>query len=497
MASEIRVNKINSSSGVGTITLSPTGVDISGITTVSTLKVGTGVTASEDGDIFFTGVCTATTFAGAHSGSGANLTSLPAAQLTGALPAISGANLTGVAATDNIISNTLEVVGVSTFASDVLIGTAVTISESGIAAAGIGITVANINGGQVGGRRNMVMNGAMQVAQRGTSSTSNGYQTIDRWDCAASGMDQLAFTQKQVTDSPDGHYYSFEIDITTAETAQAGDEYMRVQHIIEAQDLQHLAYGTSSAKTTTLSFWVKAKQTGTYAVNFYSSDGSRHISRTYTISAEATWEHKTVTIPGDTSGIINNDNGSGIHLAFILIADSAYVSTDSTSWGSYSDAGYAYGHNVNVGSSSDNYWKITGVQWEVGTEGTSYEHRSFGEELQLCKRYYEVLVSGTGIAWGGICAMYTATETHHQCTWVEKRATPTLTYTTGTNYYRYYGNGTNVTATRPNALLYASTRSGGIQTNSTYLSGSLLQGGAAFAYSQSASTHVAVDAELS
>ena len=98
MASEIRVNKINSSSGVGTITLSPTGVDISGVTTVSTLKVGTGVTASEDGDIFFTGVCTATTFSGAHSGSGANLTSLPAANITGTLPAISGANLTGISA---------------------------------------------------------------------------------------------------------------------------------------------------------------------------------------------------------------------------------------------------------------------------------------------------------------------------------------------------------------------------------------------------------------
>ena len=102
MASEIRVNKINSSTGVGTITLSPTGVDISGITTVSTLKVGTGLTASEDGDVFFTGVCTATTFSGAHSGSGANLTALPAAQLTGSLPAISGANLTGIAATDNV-----------------------------------------------------------------------------------------------------------------------------------------------------------------------------------------------------------------------------------------------------------------------------------------------------------------------------------------------------------------------------------------------------------
>ena len=94
MASEIRVNKLNSSTGVGTITLSPTGVDISGVTTVSTLKVGTGVTASEDGDIFFTGVCTATTF----TGSGANLTNLPAANLSGTLPAITAANLTNIPA---------------------------------------------------------------------------------------------------------------------------------------------------------------------------------------------------------------------------------------------------------------------------------------------------------------------------------------------------------------------------------------------------------------
>ena len=108
MASEIRVNKINSSTGVGTITLSPTGVDISGITTVSTLKVGTGVTASEDGDIFFTGVCTATTFTGAHSGSGANLTALPAANLTGTLPAISAANLTNVPAAN--ITGTLPAI---------------------------------------------------------------------------------------------------------------------------------------------------------------------------------------------------------------------------------------------------------------------------------------------------------------------------------------------------------------------------------------------------
>ena len=332
-----------------------------------------------------------------------------------------------------------------------IVGAGVTISESGIEASGIGITCANINGAQIAGRRNMIINGAMQVAQRGTTSTDSGYKTIDRWDTTKSGMDQLALTQKQVSDSPnEGYSYSYEVDITTAETAQAGDEYLRVQHIVEAQDLQHLAYGTSSAKSTTLSFWVKAKQTGTYAVNFYSSDGTRHISRTYTISAEATWEHKTVTIPGDTSGTINNDTGSGIHIAFLLIADSGYVSSDSTSWGSYSDAGYAYGHNVNVGSSSDNYWKITGVQWEVGTQATAFEHRSFGEELSLCQRYFymhangEFNLSSTDRCPIGLGYGYTGTDGYVFITFPTKmRSNPSLYKVVGTDYFNFAYNNNN------------------------------------------------------
>ena len=129
------------------------------------VKVGSAATISQDGDVFFTGVTTATTFTGAHSGSGANLTSLPAAQLTGSLPAISGANLTGIAATDNVRTGILDVAGISTFRNTMNVGTAVTISESGIEATGVGITVANINGGQVGGRRNIIINGVMRVAQ--------------------------------------------------------------------------------------------------------------------------------------------------------------------------------------------------------------------------------------------------------------------------------------------------------------------------------------------
>ena len=474
----------------GTLTYEDvTNVDAVGLITARDgIKVGSGITLSVDGDIFATGVTTATKFVGDGSeltgvastenirtNTNAtflqNVTVVGTSTVTGNIVPSSdsatdigtnsvrfqnayvdtyygdGSNLTGIAATDNVRTGILDVAGIATFRNDVLIGTAVTISESGIAAAGIGITVANINGGQVGGRRNMVINGAMQIAQRGTSSSSNGYKTIDRWDASASGMDQLAFTQKQSSDHPDGHYYSFEVDITTAETAQAGDEYMRVQHIFEAQDLQHLAYGTSSAKSTTLSFWVEAKQTGTYAINWYSSDGSRHISRTYTINAADTWEHKTVTIPGDTGGTINNDNGSGIHLAFILIGDSGYVSADSTSWGSYSDSGYAYGHNVNMGSSTNNYWKITGVQWEVGTEGTSYEHRSLGEELALCQRYFYMHAFGAYVYTPnrpdstpmGMATQYTITSFYGVINYpVPMRAHPSFVKSLGTDRLLFF-----------------------------------------------------------
>ena len=403
MASEIRVNKINSQTGVGTITLSPTGVDISGITTVSTLKVGTGVTASEDGDIFFTGVCTATTFAGAHSGSGANLTSLPAAQLTGALPAISGANLTGIAATDNVRTGILDVAGVSTFRNTVNIGAAVTISESGIEASGIGITVANINGTQIGGRRNMIINGAMTVAQRGTPTASGSYTTAaygacDRWKLEANSTDQAAFVISQESDAPTGSGFtkSIKIKTNTAETSLDSNEILHVSQPIEAQDLQHLKNGTSSALPITLSFWVKSYQTGTYVVTVYKPDNTqRQISATYTISTSNTWEFKTMTFPGDTSGSgIANDTGIGLQIYWLLAAGSDFTGTTNTSWANYANGGFANGQTVNIMSSTDNYHYLTGVQLEVGSQATNFEHRSHGEELSLCQRYYQIAVSG-------------------------------------------------------------------------------------------------------
>ena len=191
MASEIRVNKIENRSGLGTVTFADTGVDLAGIVTATTFS-GSGASLTNLPAANVTGTLPAI--------SGANLTNLPAANLTGALPAISGANLTGIAATDNVRTGILDVAGIATFRNNVNVGTAVTITESGIEATGVGITVANINGNQIGGRRNLVINGAMIVAQRGTSYTgTDNYHTVDRILTSSGGLDEnCTFSQKIV-----------------------------------------------------------------------------------------------------------------------------------------------------------------------------------------------------------------------------------------------------------------------------------------------------------
>lgn len=239
--------------------------------------------------------------------------------------------------------------------------------------------------------KNLIINGAMQIAQRGTSSTSTGYTTVDRFSSYMSNTDQLAVTLEQSTDAPDGFSNSFKWTTTTAETTLESNEYTGVQQMIEAQTLQHLAYGTTSAKKLTLSFWVKSSVTGTYAVSVYQDDGGRIIGSTYTINAANTWEKKSITIDGDIAGTINNDNGQGLKPIFHISAGSDLTSTDNTSWGTYSSGKWAYGHAQNgVVTTTNATWQITGVQLEVGESATEFEHRPYGTELLLCQRYYFV-----------------------------------------------------------------------------------------------------------
>jgi len=235
---------------------------------------------------------------------------------------------------------------------------------------------------------NLIINGDMAVAQRGTSSTSNGYATVDRFNFGITNTDELAFTQSQSTDAPDGFSNSFKVVATTAESAVASNERIRFMHFIEAQDLQQLGFGTSFAKTTTLSFYVKSNVTGTYGFSMYQADSGRLIGGTYTINSADTWEKKTLTFVGDTSGSINDDNGQGFGMEWYLLAGSGYTGTDNTSWVAGSADKRAFGHTADWGETTNDYWQITGVKLEVGDTATDFLHESYAENLAKCQRYF-------------------------------------------------------------------------------------------------------------
>ena len=238
--------------------------------------------------------------------------------------------------------------------------------------------------------RNLVINGAMNVAQRSTSTTdTTGYSTLDRFKLHLDGFDEAAVTQAQSSDAPSGFSNAFRVDCTTAESALAAAEYSNITYVVEAQDLQQIQNGSSGAKSLTLSFYVKSNKTGTYGLNLYKPDSTaRQITATYAISSANTWEYKTITFAGDTAGGgIADDNGAGLYIYWHLAAGSDYTSSDTTSWSNYSNAGFAFGHAVNIYDSNANDFAITGVQLEVGEQATPFEHRSFGDTLLQCQRY--------------------------------------------------------------------------------------------------------------
>ena len=243
---------------------------------------------------------------------------------------------------------------------------------------------------QYAGARNLIINGAMQVAQRGTSTsgtTTSGYYTTDRWQIANPSLG--TWTVSQSTTAPNGFSNSFKMDCTTADASPASSDFLMFRQNIEAQNLQHLQYGTASAQSLTLSFWVRSSKTGTYIAELLQLDATnRHINKAYTISSADTWEYKTITFAGDTSGVINNDNGTGFQVNWWLDAGSNYTGgTLQTSWGAITPANRAVGQ-VNLADSTSNDWHITGVQLELGSTATNFEHRSFGDELLRCQRYY-------------------------------------------------------------------------------------------------------------
>ena len=266
-----------------------------------------------------------------------------------------------------------------------------TISEK---TSGSGTTVSNLkNPNQP--FRNLLANGDMAIAQRGTSfSLTNGNSQfpVDRFKIFTEGS--FAYTVSQSTDVPTGKGFSksLKVDVTTGNASPNSASQTILQTNLEGQMLQHLCKGTSDAKKLTLSFYVKCTATGNLQVNLRDLDNGRIIANTFTINSADTWEFKTITFAGDTSGALDNDNASSLRLGFMLGTGTDYKGgAVPTSWEALSNTDKNAGDTLNFSSSASNDFFITGVQLEVGETATDFEHLPHDVQLQRCQRYCAVL----------------------------------------------------------------------------------------------------------
>ena len=256
--------------------------------------------------------------------------------------------------------------------------------------------------------RNLVIGGAMNIAQRGTSTSVAAADgdtfLVDRFFVLAQGSTQ--FTYSQSTEAPAGFSNSIKLDVTTADTLNTNDQ-IKLEHRIEGYNSAFLNWGTSDAKTITLSFWIKSNLTGNTQVALVNSGNNRNYVATFTIDSANTWEKKTLTVPGDTGGTWNTGNDIGIRLRWGSFGPDYQTSSvnqwvaNATQLNSRSDS------PINFASSINNELYITGVQLEVGEQATPFEHRSYGDELARCQRYFQFIGRAGGNA--GVAAGFTTT----------------------------------------------------------------------------------------
>ena len=355
------------------------------------------------------GIVTATTFVGGHSGNGANLTNLPAGNLTGNLPAISAANLTSIPAAN--ITGTLPAISATNLTNVPaanITGTLPAIDGSALTGVGVG-TADSINTSGIvtatafvsteqgsASFRNLVHNGNMYINQRGvTSSTSTGHITCDRWrtwhyahgaTCTTSISDVASGTNPYT----EGHRKAYKFAMSGSASAAAGSSVF-MAHGVEAQNVAQCGWDYKSTTSfITVQFWVKASHAQSYTATVMTPDSTGHRNYGYSFALSAnTWTKVIKTIPGDSNLLFNNDNGTG--LAFYIyawIGDDYDNITSADTWVPYDGDEYSLPISSGWLLSSSPTFEVTGVQIEVGKVATSYEHRSPVTELQLCQRYY-------------------------------------------------------------------------------------------------------------
>ena len=302
-----------------------------------------------------------------------------------------------------------------------------------------GLQDANGNPLRGGMYRNLIINGDMNIAQRATSKTgitTGGYYTVDRWNMVNDSNG--TWTQTQSTDTPEGFGSSVKLDCTTANASLGASAGLQLQTRLEGQNLQQLKKGTANAESVTISFWVKSNKTGTYIFELFDADNTRQVSNSYTISVADTWEKKTITVTGDTTGAFSNDNGLSLYVSFWLgVGSDKSSGTLNTSWAANVNANRAVGQ-VNLADSTSNYINITGVQLEVGEGASDFEVLPYDVQLRRCQRYFEKSYSdGTAIGTAsvngrqGVAGAQGQTSTSAVGSYiymrVQKRTTPTIT----------------------------------------------------------------------
>ena len=286
--------------------------------------------------------------------------------------------------------------------------------------------------------RNLIINGAMTVAQRGTSITDQtvaAYRTCDRYLELIGSLG--TWTSEQHTDAPPGFSNSLKLTCTTADASPVTGGAVMIIQRIEGQNIQHLNYGTANAAPTIISFWVKSNKTGNASFGVLAPDGGHRLfNQAYNISSANTWEYKTIAIPADIAGTINNDNGDAFNVEWWLNSGSTFSSgSHQTAWGPLSQTS-RNASNLGVGGTVSDYFQITGVQLEVGSKATSFEHESYGQTLAKCQRYfyamYNAVLEGTYDAPLANGCYYTTNKffatTHFPTT---MRVKPTMTASSG------------------------------------------------------------------
>jgi hypothetical protein len=332
---------------------------------------------------------------------------------------------TGVEWTDNVdVPGTLDVTGAATLDSTLVV--------TG------DVTVPSLNGGPISGARNRIINGDMRIDQRNAGasvSISLAVNTyfVDRWRANANGGG--VFSVQRSTTAPSGFTNSILATVTTADSSVSGGDFYHLRQTIEGFNFADLGFGTSSAQAVTVSFWVRASVTGTYTFMLRNNAGDRGYTTTYSISSANTFEYKTLTIPGDVTGTWPTDNSGSAIVNFNL---GAGTSQTLNSWQATANEG-ATGQAQWIATNGATFY-ITGVQLEPGTVATPFERRSFGQELALCERYFELCAAGAatqnnaGNLYGAGCNFRTT-----------KRATPTITRISNTESFNTAANPVLVT----------------------------------------------------